>query len=95
MASNADPSVARAAQDVEAPTHYEKETKGTYHWGRGGEGNMMTVGNKETRNKSGERKASKGANGERRPSFQGMFERGKGFLGIGKGKSEGSAIVDE
>ena len=44
MASNTNPEEARKAQDVEAPVHSGKEKTGTFHWGRGGEGNMMTVG---------------------------------------------------
>ncbi len=35
MATNLEnfPEFARAAQDVNAPAHHEKETRGTYHWG--------------------------------------------------------------
>ncbi|KAK5132566.1 hypothetical protein LTR08_008883 [Meristemomyces frigidus] len=96
MALNADPSIARASQDVDAPAHHDKEPKGTFHWGRGGEGNVMTIGQKEARDKSGQRKGSKGAvNGERRPSFQGVFEKGKELLGLGKGKGGEGAVVDE
>lgn len=98
MAINADPTMARAAQDVEAPPHHEKEPKGTFHWGRGGEGNMMTVGtNDGQRTKSKERTGSKGG-AERRGSFQGVIEKGKEILGLGKGKQgekDGSAVIEE
>lgn len=45
MAANdkSKPSLARAAQDVDAPAHHEREPEGHFHWGRGGEGNLMHV----------------------------------------------------
>ena len=58
MAQNVSPEEARKAQDVDTPAHHKNDPKGTYHWGRGGEGNMMTVGQKEAekpRNGSKER----------------------------------------
>lgn len=90
MASNSNAEEARKAQDVELPVHHDKEKKGTYHWGRGGEGNMMTVGKE---NGNGEKK-------ERSGSFREKFEKGKEMLGMGKGKngeakSSGSAISDD
>ncbi|KAK4546226.1 hypothetical protein LTR36_002363 [Oleoguttula mirabilis] len=102
MKINQDPAMARAAQDVEAPAHHEKEAKGTYHWGRGGEGNVMTVGTEKEgqaqRAKSKERKGSKGAADGRRGSFQGVLDKGKELLGLGKGKQQsekdGAAIVE-
>lgn len=88
MATNlkSHPELARAAQDVEAPAAHQKEQRGTYHWGRGGEGNVMTVGGGDKKEK--ERNSSKGP--ERRGSFQGAIEKGKEMLGLGKkgGKSD-------
>nr|OQO16347.1 hypothetical protein B0A51_15942 [Rachicladosporium sp. CCFEE 5018] len=71
------PAVARAAQDVDTPAAHGKDPKGVHHWGRGGEGNMMHVGEKP-------RTSSRG-DGER-PS---LVEKGKSFLGIGKKEGEG------
>ncbi|KAK3715682.1 hypothetical protein LTR37_006907 [Vermiconidia calcicola] len=93
MAVNTDPTEARMAQDVEAPVHHQNDPKGTYHWGRGGEGNKMLVGGGEKhREKSKERKNSKG---ERSESF---LKKGKDMLGL-KGKKGdekgGSAIEDD
>ena len=88
MASNSSAEEARRAQDVEAPLHHQNESKGTYHWGRGGEGNKMTIGE----NGDGEK-------GRRRSSAGKMFEKGKEMLGFkGKGGEKagaGSAIMDE
>ncbi|KAK0282777.1 hypothetical protein LTR91_006624 [Friedmanniomyces endolithicus] len=91
MATNLEnfPEFARAAQDVNAPAHHEKETRGTYHWGRGGEGNMMTVGS----DKSKERPGMDGEGQQRRGSFQGIMEKGKEMLGLGKGKPPGGSAV--
>ncbi|KAK1812688.1 hypothetical protein LTR12_012914 [Friedmanniomyces endolithicus] len=92
MATNLEnfPEFARAAQDVNAPAHHEKETRGTYHWGRGGEGNMMTVGS----DKSKERPGLDGGDGQqRRGSFQGIVEKGREMLGLGKGKAVGGSAV--
>ena len=75
MASNDSATEARRAQDVEAPKYHQSESKGTYHWGRGGEGNKMTVGGEQ-------RTSSKGA-GERRGSFKDAIEKGKETLGLG------------
>ncbi|KAK5113911.1 hypothetical protein LTR85_010444 [Meristemomyces frigidus] len=103
MAINEDPAAARAAQDVDAPAHHEKEAKGIYHWGRGGEGNMMAVGSTGgQRTKSKERRGSKGAGtDERRGSFKGVLEKGKEMLGLAKGrpaqseKDGGSAVAED
>ena len=81
MASNDSATEARRAQDVEAPKYHQSEPKGIYHWGRGGEGNKMTVGG-EQRTQSKERTSSKGA-GERRGSFKDAIEKGKEMLGLG------------
>ena len=88
MAANSDAKEARKAQDVETPVHHDKEKKGTYHWGRGGEGNMMTVGKDSTSEKK-----------ERSGSFKDKLDKGKEMLGL-KGKTgdkggNGSAIADE
>lgn len=102
MAANENAASARAAQDVDAPAHHENEANGTFHWGRGGQGNMMTVGKGDAaRTKSKERKGSKSppAGGERRGSFKGAIERGREMLGLGKSKQEagrgGSVAVEE
>lgn len=100
MAKNdpAKPEVARAAQDVEAPKHvHTKELEGTYHWGRGGEGNKVTLGEKD-RGKSGERPGA-GEKKERAGSFRDTVEKGKKALGLGNGNgkvkgAEESAIED-
>ncbi|EMC91458.1 hypothetical protein BAUCODRAFT_41959, partial [Baudoinia panamericana UAMH 10762] len=80
MATNdpTNPSLARAAQDVEAPAHLEQEPRSgsTYHWGRGGEGNMMTLGD-------GAHKDKEVPGHNRRGSFQAVVEKGKGMLGLG------------
>lgn len=47
------PSVSRAAQDVTAPAHHVKEPKGTYHWGRGGEGNSTCAARRVLRVSTG------------------------------------------
>lgn len=82
IVSNDNASVARAAQDVDTPAHHGRELKGTHHWGRGGEGNMVTLGDSNGSKK--ERTGSKGEAGQRRPSFSGVMERGKSMLGIAK-----------
>ena len=93
MASNSNPEEARKAQDVEAPVHHMNDKSGTYLWGRGGEGNMMTVW------KNGEKKDGP-VKTERSGSFRDKLEKGKEMLGMGKGKSgegrsSGSAIADD
>ena len=91
MVPNDSPAAARAAQDVEAPAHHDKEARGTYHWGRGGEGNMMTVGSDQrppSKSRSKERKGSQGAEGRRRGSFQTTIEKGKAMLGLGGNKEK-------
>jgi hypothetical protein len=82
--SNDNAANARLAQDVDAPAHLAKPdppTTGTYHWGRGGEGNMMTLGADE--HKKEERAASGGEDGQEKPSF---IEKGKHALGFGHKK---------
>lgn len=81
------PAVARAAQDVDAPAALQKDMAGTHHWGRGGEGNMMKIGESERRT-SGRRTSSFGA---------GALEKAKEMLGMGKkpaaaGKESENAI---
>jgi len=91
MVPNDSPAAARAAQDVEAPAHHEKEARGTYHWGRGGEGNMVTIGSDQRpppKSSSRERKSSQGAEGRRRGSFQNTIEKGKAMFGLSGGKSK-------
>ncbi|KAK5173567.1 uncharacterized protein LTR77_002248 [Saxophila tyrrhenica] len=102
MAANVSPEEARKAQDIDTPAHHKNEPKGTYHWGRGGEGNMMTVGQKE-----GEKEEKNGVKGspvirpadgqKRSGSFRDAFGKGKEMLGL-KGKGEkggnGSAVED-
>ncbi|KAF2166592.1 hypothetical protein M409DRAFT_23226 [Zasmidium cellare ATCC 36951] len=82
-----DPSESRAAQDVEAPAHHGREMQGTYHWGRGGEGNMTVVGKSE-REASKERKKERALSGEgeRRGSFRSAVEKGKEILGLRREK---------
>lgn len=100
IVSNDNPANARKAQDVEAPLHHDRDLEGTYHWGRGGEGNKMKIGldahEKQNSGGAGE-KRSDGA--VRRGSFQGVLEKGKEMLGLGGGKGKkdegGSAIEEE
>lgn len=75
---------ARLAQDVEVPTRYEPQTGGTYHWGRGGQGNMVTLGEDEHHKKK-ERSVSRGEAGHEKPS---LLEKGKHALGLGEHKKE-------
>jgi hypothetical protein len=77
--------MARAAQDVDTPAAHTKEARGTYHWGRGGEGNMVTLGSDKKRTIS----KGEGERG-RRPSFQGVLDKGKSLLGMGKKERNGS-----
>ncbi|KAK4500323.1 hypothetical protein PRZ48_008512 [Zasmidium cellare] len=102
-----DPSESRAAQDVEAPAHHGREMQGTYHWGRGGEGNMTVVGKSERQASKERKSASKeriglkertlsggaGGNGggERKGSFRSAVERGKEMLGLRKEVKERGA----
>ncbi|KAF1824541.1 uncharacterized protein K489DRAFT_378964 [Dissoconium aciculare CBS 342.82] len=96
-----DPASARLAQDVDTPKAHDREVKGTYHWGRGGEGNMMTVGGgtkvTETegaaaRPSSALRTASRDLSAEQRQgtrrsgSFHAAVEKGKELLGLGSKK---------
>jgi hypothetical protein len=94
MAANSSAEEARKAQDVDTPAHHNKDPKGTYHWGRGGEGNMMTVGQGEK--KEQERSSSRGGEQKRSGSFRGAFDRGKEMLGMkGKVEKNGSAVEDD
>lgn len=100
MVPNENPDNARAAQDVEAPAYHAKEPKGTYHWGRGGEGNMTTLGgknaDKEVRKEQEQREkvrtTSRG--NERRPS-KGLMEKGKEMFGMGGKKGDENAVDDK
>lgn len=98
MANNSNAEEARKAQDVETPVHHGKEKKGTFHWGRGGEGNMMTVGKENGEKKDKQRTGSE--NKERSGSFKASLEKGKEMLGL-KGKNgekvlgNGSAVADD
>jgi hypothetical protein len=85
----ANPAASRAAQDVDTPAHHNKSMEGTYHWGRGGEGNRMNVGEKKekdglTRVKSREEKRAKSK--ERSGSFKGVVDKGREMLGLGAKK---------
>lgn len=94
MASNDTPEGARRAQDVEAPEVHQKDMKGTYHWGRGGEGNKTTIG-PDGREQS---KSPRRGAGERRRSSK-MMEKGKEMLGFGEDDKKASekavAIEDD
>ncbi|KAK5707317.1 hypothetical protein LTR17_020815 [Elasticomyces elasticus] len=80
------PEYSRAAQDVDTPAHHEKEAKGVYHWGRGGEGNAMMVGSaKAPTNKASGEGLRPTEKHQRSGSFQGIMEKGKEMLGMGKG----------
>ena len=102
MASNDSAENARKAQDVEAKVD-AREKKGTYHWGRGGEGNMTTIGKDEKRPTMDKRMMSKDSNGRSRTRSGGegerrgssFLEKGKEMLGMmGQKAAEGSAIED-
>lgn len=96
MATNSSAEEARKAQDVDTPVHHQNEPKGTYHWGRGGEGNMMTVGGKDADKK--ERPSSRPRDGkkERSGSFQNAVNKGKEMLGLNKSKLEkGDSAVED
>lgn len=83
IVSNDSAANARLAQDVETPTRHEPATGGTYHWGRGGEGNQVTLGAGDHKKK--ERSVSRGEAGHEKPS---LLEKGKHALGIGAHKKE-------
>ena len=78
--SNESAENARLAQDLETPTRHEPST-GTYHWGRGGQGNMVTLNAGEQQKK--ERSVSRGELGNEKPS---LIEKGKHALGLGNKK---------
>lgn len=83
IVSNDSAANARLAQDVETPTRHEPATGGTYHWGRGGEGNQVTLGTGDHKKK--ERSVSRGEAGHEKPS---LLEKGKHALGLGNHKKE-------
>ena len=92
MATNESAESARRAQDVDVPAHHKNDMKGTYHWGRGGEGNKVTVGETEAQERERTRSKSRGE-AERRGSW---MEKGKEMLGL-KGKKHkdlGGSAVD-
>jgi hypothetical protein len=78
--SNESATNARLAQDLDTPTRHEPST-GTYHWGRGGQGNMMTLNEGEPQKK--ERSVSRGEDGIEKPT---LLEKGKHALGLGNKK---------
>jgi hypothetical protein len=80
--SNDNATNARLAQDLETPTRHEPST-GTYHWGRGGQGNMVTLDAGEQKKK--ERSVSRGEEGHEKPS---LLDKGKHALGLGDHKKE-------
>jgi len=83
IVSNDSAANARLAQDVDAPAHHSNQpATGTYHWGRGGEGNQMTLGTGEEKKKK-ERSVSGGEEGHEKP---GLIEKGKHALGLGHKK---------
>lgn len=93
--TNDNPENARKAQDVDTPEHHSKEASGTYHWGRGGEGNKMTIGEGDKRPASKERTAG----GERKGSFKGAIDKAREAVGLGKkekkvGEKDESAVAD-
>ena len=90
MMSNDNPENARLAQDVTSPAAHDKEARGTFHWGRGGEGNKMTVGGGDIKKSSSKERSKSNNAGERRPSFQGAVQKGKEMLGMGKKSPRGS-----
>lgn len=100
----ANPNAARVAQDVETPAHHNKEMQGTYHWGRGGEGNMMSVGEKKedkkkedgglTRVKSRDAEEKRAGSKERSGSFKGVVDKGREMLGLG-GKKERESLREK
>lgn len=71
----AHPEIARAAQDVDAPTH--KPAEGTAHVGRGGAGNVASASNALG---SGEQQQKH----QRKGSFTGAIDKAKEALGLGK-----------
>lgn len=88
IVSNDNPDNARKAQDLDTPEHHSKEQHGTYHWGRGGEGNKMTIGD-------GDKKPER--TGERKGSFKGAIGKAKEAVGLGKKEKKAgddSAIAD-
>lgn len=94
MASNDSAESARRAQDVDTPAHHQREMKGTYHWGRGGEGNKTLVGGGEREESKSPMRSGKGE-GKRRSSVK---DRAKETLGLKKEKDKqggGDAVAVE
>lgn len=83
IVSNDSAANARLAQDVDAPPSHGKDqpTTGTYHWGRGGEGNQVTLGANGEKKK--ERSTSRGEAGHEKP---GLIEKAQHALGMGHKK---------
>jgi len=104
MAENTSAASTRAAQDVSTPEAHNREMKGTYHWGRGGEGNMVTLEGKNGKADEGKRKGSVagkdlgeaeakegqsgGAGARARRKSSNVLERGKEMLGLSKEAKE-------
>ncbi|KAI7507396.1 hypothetical protein KC347_g6925 [Hortaea werneckii] len=107
IVSNDNPNNARLAQDVEAPKHHDRPAQGTFHWGRGGEGNMTVVGKseREQRKEREEQKKKEGrsnSRGEaenrsqsRRRGSGSLIEKGKEILGLGGRGRAGAGVGSE
>lgn len=102
----ADGAAARAAQDVDTPAHHNKTMEGTFHWGRGGEGNMMSVGEKKEKKEAEKAKKEaakpdgltrvksreeRAGSKERSGSFKGALDKGREMLGLGNKKERTAA----
>lgn len=105
MAKNDSAEEARRAQDIDTPAHHNNDPKGVYHWGRGGEGNMMAVGQKngekngeEKKSRSKERTLSAGRGGQQRSgSFRDALGKGREMLGLKGGSKleKGESAVED
>ncbi|KAJ4301124.1 hypothetical protein N0V90_003214 [Kalmusia sp. IMI 367209] len=73
------PEIARARQDVEAPTHREPE--GPHHYGRGGAANIATLTEEEKRaaHEHNQRKSEE-VRREEGVAGKGLVDKGKEFL---------------
>lgn len=87
-ANSTAPEEARQRQDVEAPKAHGKELEGTYHWGRGGQGNMTTLVRTQSGVAAGEGDnlniTSNNKSGNRSGSFGGIVNKGRELLGLKK-----------
>lgn len=88
-ANSTAPEEARQRQDVEAPKAHGKELEGTYHWGRGGQGNMTTLVRTQSGVAAGEgdnllNTTSNNKSGNRSGSFGGIVNKGRELLGLKK-----------